>query len=384
MIDRPRYLRQIQVQFDAHPVVAILGSRQCGKTTLARMYADRFVNEPVTRFDLEDPTHLARLESPMLALENLEGLVMLDEVQRSPGLFEVLRVLVDRENNPARFLILGSASRDLIRQSSETLAGRIGHIELTPFSLEEAGKTGVSRLWFRGGYPPSFLATSEEIGATWRRAYISTFLERDIPNLGFSIPPTALRRFWMMLAHYHGQTMNYSELGRSFGASDNTIRRYLDLLSSTFMVRQLPPWHENIKKRQVKAPKIYIRDSGIFHTLLGVDTPDGLQFHPKIGPSWEGFAIEMIIQTYGSDPGQCYFWSAYGRAELDLMLLIGSRRIGFEIKHTDTPRMTRSLQVAGEDLKLDDIRIVYPGKERFPLARGIEAVGLETLIDEAR
>lgn len=384
MMDRPRYLQQIRKQFDAHPVVAILGSRQCGKTTLARMYADRFVNEPMTRFDLEDPTHLARLVSPMLALEQLQGLVIIDEVQRSPGLFEVLRVLVDRENNPARFLILGSASRDLIRQSSETLAGRIGHIELTPFSLDEVGKASLSSLWFRGGYPPSFLAKSEEIGATWRRAYISTFLERDIPSLGFSIPPTALRRFWMMLAHYHGQTMNYSELGRSFGASDNTIRRYLDLLCSTFMVRQLPPWHENIKKRQVKAPKIYIRDSGIFHTLLGVDNHDDLQFHPKIGPSWEGFAIEMIIQKYGSDPGQCYFWSAYGRAELDLMILSGSRRMGFEIKHTDTPRITRSLQVAREDLDIDNIRIVYPGKERFPLARGIEAVGLETLIDEAR
>lgn len=383
-MDRPRYLQEIRKQFDAHPVVAILGSRQCGKTTLARMYADRFVNEPVTRLDLEDPTHLARLESPMLALEPLEGLVIIDEVQRSPGLFEVLRVLVDRENNPARFLILGTASRDLIRQSSETLAGRIGHIELTPFSLDEVGKANLPRLWFRGGYPPSFLAESEEIGATWRQAYISTFLERDIPSLGFSIPPTALRRFWMMLAHYHGQTMNYSELGRSFGASDNTIKRYLDLLSSTFMVRQLPPWHENIKKRQVKAPKIYIRDSGIFHTLLGVADEDALRFNPKIGPSWEGFAIEMIIQRYGSDPGQCYFWSAYGRAELDLMILSGSRRLGFEIKHTDAPRITRSLQVAGEDLKLDDIRIVYPGKERFPLARGIEAVGLETLIDETR
>lgn len=384
MIDRPRYLQQIRIQFDAHPVVAILGSRQCGKTTLAKMYADRFVNEAVTRFDLENPTHQARLESPMLALEQLQGVVIIDEVQRSPGLFEVLRVLVDRENNPARFLILGSASRDLIRQSSETLAGRIGHIELTPFSLDEVGQANLSRLWFRGGYPPSFLAKSEEIGATWRKAYISTFLERDIPSLGFSISPTALRRFWMMLAHYHGQTMNYSELGRSLGASDNTIRRYLDLLCSTFMVRQLPPWHENIKKRQVKAPKIYIRDSGIFHTLLGVEHQDALQFHPKIGPSWEGFAIEMIIRKYGGDQAQCYFWSAYGRAELDLMILSGSRRIGFEIIHTDAPRITRSLQIARDDLDIEDIRIVYPGKERFPLDRGIEAVGLETLIHEPR
>ncbi len=349
MIERPGYLQQIRFQFDVHPVVTILGPRQCGKTTLARMYADRFVNEAVTRFDLEDPTHLSRLQSPKLALETLQGLVIIDEVQRSPGLFEVLRVLVDRENNPARFLILGSASRELIRQSSETLAGRIGHIELTPFLSKEVGKRNIAKLWFTGGYPPSFLAKSEEIGAAWRKAYISTFLERDIPLLGFSIPPEALRRFWMMLAHYHGQTVNYSELGRSFGASDNTIRRYLDLLGSTFMIRQLPPWYENIKKRQVKAPKIYIRDSGIFHTLLGVEHYEALQFHPKIGPSWEGFALETIIRRYGADLGECYFWSAYGRAELDLLIFSGSMRIGLEIKHTDAPKITRSLRTAQED-----------------------------------
>ena len=382
MIDRPRYFQKIRFQLDVHPVVAILGPRQCGKTTLARMYADRFVNEAVTRFDLEDPTHLSRLESPKLALETLEGLVIIDEVQRSPGLFEVLRVLVDRENNPARFLILGSASRELIRQSSETLAGRIGHIELTPFSVEEVGKSSMAKLWFSGGYPPSFLANSNEVGIAWRKAYISTFLERDIPSLGFSIPSVALRRFWMMIAHYHGQTVNYSELGRSFGASDKTIRRYLDLLSSTFMLRQLSPWHENIKKRQVKAPKIYIRDSGIFHTLLGIETYESLQFHPKLGPSWEGFAIETIIRRYGADQGECYFWSAYGRAELDLLIFSGSRRIGLEIKHTDKPKITRSLRTAREDLKIDECYIVYPGKERFPLDESTQAVGLNTLIDE--
>jgi len=383
MIDRPKYLKQIRFQFDVHPVVTILGPRQCGKTTLAKMYADRFANEAVTRFDLEDPTHLSRLASPKLALEELQGLVIIDEVQRSPGLFEVLRVLVDRENCPARFLILGSASRDLIRQSSETLAGRIGHIELTPFSLAEAGQRNIAKLWFTGGYPPSFLAKSEEIGAAWRKAYISTFLERDIPLLGFSIPPEALRRFWMMLAHYHGQTLNYSELGRSFGASDNTIRRYMDLLTSTFMIRQLSPWYENIKKRQVKAPKIYIRDSGIFHTLLGVENYMALQFHPKLGPSWEGFALETIIRQYGAEPGECYFWSAYGRAELDLIIFSGSRRIGWEIKHTDAPKITRSLRTAREDLKIDELYIAHPGKDRFPLDRGIHAVGLEALISDS-
>ncbi len=380
MIDRASYFKQIRFQFDVHPVLAILGPRQCGKTTLAKMYADKFVDEPVTRFDLEDPTHLARLDSPKLALETLKGLVIIDEIQRSPGLFEVLRVLVDRENNHARFLILGSASRELIRQSSETLAGRIGHIELTPFHLEEVGRDNIARLWFSGGYPSSFLARSEKAGAAWRKAYISTFLERDIPNLGFSIPPAALRRFWMMLAHYHGQTVNYSEFGRSFGASDNTIRKYLDLLSSTFMVRQLPPWYENIKKRQVKAPKIYIRDSGIFHTLLGIEEQNTLDFHPKLGPSWEGFAIEAIIRHYGAEPGESYFWSAYGRAELDLLIFSGSRRLGFEIKHTDTPKITRSMRVACEDLNIDELTVVYPGKERFPLDKNIHAAGLETLI----
>jgi predicted AAA+ superfamily ATPase len=379
MIDRPEYLAKICFQFDVHPVVAILGPRQCGKTTLARMYADRF-NGTVTRFDLEDPTHISRLVSPKLALEGLNGLVIIDEVQRSPGLFEVLRVLVDREKNPARFLILGSASRELIRQSSETLAGRIGHIELTPFSLKEVGIDRIRDLWFAGGFPPSFLAKSETLGEAWRKNYISTFLERDIPNLGFSIPHAALRRFWMMLAHYHGQTVNYSELSRSFGASDNTIRRYLDLLSSTFMIRQLPPWYENIKKRQVKAPKIYIRDSGLFHTLLGIKHYEALQFHPKLGASWEGFAIESIIRQYGAEQGECYFWSAYGRAELDLLIFSGSRRIGLEIKHTDTPVITRSLRTALVDLRIDELYVVYPGKERFPLDHAIQAVGLARLI----
>ena len=381
MIDRPKYLHEIKLQFDVHPVVAILGPRQCGKTTLARMYADRHVDETVTRFDLEDPTHLSRLESPKLALESLKGLVVIDEVQRSPGLFEVLRVLVDREDNDTQFLILGSASRDLISQSSETLAGRISHIELTPLSLKEVGTENLNKIWFSGGYPPAYLAKTKEIGASWRKAYISTFLERDIPSLGFSIPPAALRRFWMMLAHYHGQTINYSELGRSFGASDNTVRRYLDLLSSTFMVRQLTPWYENIKKRQVKAPKIYIRDSGIFHSLLGVNSFEDLQFHPKLGPSWEGFALETIIREYSAGQEESYFWSAYGRAELDLMILRGSKRIGLEIKHTDKPRITRSLRTAGAELKIDELFIVYPGKEQFPLDKNIQAIGLSVLIE---
>lgn len=380
MLERSAYIEQVHFQFEVHPVVAILGPRQCGKTTLARMYADRYAREKVIRFDLEDPLHRARLEQPKLALQDLRGLVVIDEVQRAPGLFEILRVLVDRVDNPARFLILGSASRDLIRQSSETLAGRIGYIELTPFSLSEVGKENLNKLWSAGGYPPSFLAETEQIGAAWRKAYVSTFLERDIPALGIAIPATALRRFWMMLAHYHGQTMNYSEFGRSFGASDNTIRRYLDLLTSTFMVRQLSPWHENIKKRQVKAPKVYLRDSGILHTLLGIEDEEALRFHPKLGPSWEGFAIETLIRHYGAESGECYFWSAYGRAELDLLIVSGRWRIGFEIKHTDAPRVTSSLRIACEDLKIDEAYIIYPGEEVFQLDENIKAFGLSRIV----
>ncbi len=380
MIERTGYLDQIRFQFEIHPVVAVLGARQCGKTTLAEMYADKYAGEDVIRFDLEDPTHLARLDSPKLALEGLRGLVVIDEVQRAPGLFEVLRVLSDRRDNPARFLILGSASRDLLRQSSETLAGRIGYIELTPFSIPEVGMDRLNRLWLYGGFPPSFLAKTERMAAAWRRSYITTFLERDIPSLGFSIPPAALRRFWMMLAHYHGQTVNYSEIGRSFGASDNTVRNYLDILESTFMIRQLPPWHENIGKRQVKSSKMYIRDSGILHSLIGIEEKKELMFHPKLGPSWEGFAIESIIGLYGVGPGECYFWATHGGAELDLLIFERGRRVGYEIKHTDSPRMTRSLGIAQKDLKTDEMYVVFPGSETFPLDERVQAVGLETLV----
>lgn len=378
-MERPGYLKKISAAFDVHPVVAILGPRQCGKTTLARMFSQAYSNEAVTVFDLEDPTHLARLETPKLAFQDLRGLVIIDEIQRAPGLFEVLRVLVDRKHNPSRFLILGSASRDLIRQSSETLAGRISHIELTPFSLDEVGINDRERLWSRGGYPPSFLAKTEQISSQWRKSYIATFLERDIPSLGITIPPVSLRRFWMMLAHYHGQLVNYSELGRSFGAADNTIRRYLDILSSTFMVRVLQPWFENIKKRQVKSPKIYFRDSGIFHALIGVNSASQLRFHPKLGSSWEGYAIEEIVRKYDAEPEDCYFWSVYGRAELDLLILKDTKRIGFEVKYSDSPKVTRSLLTAQQDLSIDELFLVYPGNETFPVHDGIQAVGLSIL-----
>lgn len=378
-MDRPCYLDLIDQHFEVHPVVAILGPRQCGKTTLARMYAERHAPAPTTRFDLEDPTDLAALANPKLALQGIEGLVVIDEVQHVPELFRVIRVLVDRPGQRTRFLVLGSASRDLIRQSSESLAGRISHLEIAPFGLDEVGHSALDRLWLRGGYPPSFLARSDPASGQWRKSYVSTFLERDLPALGISIPPATLRRFWMMLAHYHGQIMNFSEVGRSFGAADTTVRRYLDILSGTFMVRQLPPWFENIGKRQVKAPKIYLRDSGLFHTLLGIRDKDELLRHPKLGASWEGLAIDSVIRHHRLGEGECYFWSTYGRAELDLLIVSEGRRIGYEVKYTETPRVARSMQTARSDLGLDDLRVVYPGERCFPLAEDIDAMGLAAL-----
>jgi hypothetical protein len=367
-MDRPIYLHRIRNQFKVHPVVAILGPRQCGKTTLARQYADALrAGTGIHLFDLEDPTHLARLES-------LSGLVVIDEIQRRPDLFPVLRVLVDRPGSKARFLILGSASRELIHQGSESLTGRIGFLELPPFSFQEVENW--RRLWQRGGFPRSYLARSDQGSATWLRAYVSTFLERDIPALGIQIPAQALRRFWMMLAHYHGQTFNSSELGRSLDISDTTARRYLDLLTGTFMVRQLQPWTENLGKRQVKTPKIYFRDSGIFHILLGLEKGRDIETHPKLGASWEGFALESVIRSLDIPSEEAYFWGTHNQAELDLLVFKGGRRFGFEFKYTDAPRTTKSMAAALEDLSLERLYVVFPGDQRFPLGATIEAVGL--------
>jgi predicted AAA+ superfamily ATPase len=377
-MERSTYLNQIKTQFKVHPVVAILGPRQCGKTTLARQFAVSLgTGTQIHHFDLEDPTHLARLENPKLALENLRGLVVIDEIQRRPDLFPVLRVLVDRPGKRIRFLILGSASRELIRQGSESLAGRVGFLELPPFSFQEVADW--RRLWFRGGFPRSFLARSDAASATWLKAYVATFLERDIPALGIQIPPPALRRFWMMLAHYHGQLFNSSELGRSLGIADTTARRYLDLLTGTFMVRQLAPWAENLGKRQVKTPKIYFRDSGIFHNLLGLEKGREIQTHPKLGASWEGFALESVLQVLAVPSDEAYFWATHNQAELDLLVFRGGRRFGFEFKYTDSPRTTKSMASALEDLGLERLYVIFPGTERFPLGDKIEALGLANI-----
>lgn len=370
---RVAYIERLDQAFRTTPVVAILGPRQTGKTTLAKMYFEREGGQDVCYFDLENPLDLLRLQDPMLALEDLTGLIVIDEVQRFPDLFAVLRVLVDQKKQ-RRFLILGSASRELIAQSSESLAGRIHYLELMPFSFEETRE--YKNLWLRGGFPLSYLAETDVDSSQWRADYVKTFLEQDIPNLGIHIPPQNLRRFWMMLSHYHGQIFNASEVGNSLGLSHNTVKKYLDILTGTFMMRQLQPWYENIAKRQVKSSKVYFRDSGIYHALLGIDTHDALWLHPKLGASWEGFALESVIRHLGIDYQDCYFWATHNQAELDLLIVKGSQRLGFEFKHTTAPKLTPSMKIAMEDLKLDKLTVIYAADKAFPLGVDIACIPL--------
>jgi predicted AAA+ superfamily ATPase len=377
---RERLVRSIREALLVNPVVAILGPRQSGKTTIAREFG---VYPSLNYFDLEDPIDLARLDNPKLALSELKGLVIVDEIQRRPELFPILRVLVDRPNNTTRFLILGSASRDLIKQSSETLAGRISHIEVSPFSLGEVSSESIQNLWLRGGFPRSYLASSDRESIVWREEYIRTYLERDLPMLGIQIPSQAIRRFWMMLAHYHGQIFNASELGRSMQLSDTTVRRYLEILCSTFMVGTLQPWFENIAKRQVKTPKVFIRDSGILHSLIGIHSHDELHTNPKLGASWEGFALEEVRRAYHCRDQDCYFWAVHEQAELDLLIIKDGRRLGFEVKYTDSPKVTKSMKSALELLKLDSLTIVCPGAARFQLADQIAVCGIEVVYEAA-
>ena len=374
MISRTEYLEKLDSAVKRAPVVSLLGPRQCGKTTLARSFADKY---GATYFDLESIPDQQRLQNPELMLGSLSGLVVLDEIQIKPELFSVLRVLVDRPNVKARFLILGSASPHIIKSVSETLAGRTEFIELSGFNILEIKHDSPNDLWVRGGFPLSFLAGSDQNSLAWRQNFIRTFLERDIPQLGISIPAAAMRRFWTMLAHHHGQTLNSSDLGRSLSLSDKTIRSYLDILTGTFMVRQLQPWYENIKKRQVKAPKIYFRDTGLLHCLLDIPDYHSLTGHPRLGASWEGFALEQMLQVV--KPVEPYFWATHGGAELDLFFQHGGKRYGVEFKFTEAPGITKSMKIAMEDLKLSHLYIVYPGKTAYPVAENISVISLDTL-----
>lgn len=373
---RQFFLNKIKQAFRVTKVVAILGPRQCGKTTAARQYIEKQTDFPKQNyFDLENYRDRERLSDPLLALSNLSGLIVIDEIQRAPGLFETLRVLVDNQELDQQYLILGSASRDLIAQSSETLAGRITYLELTPFMFDEIHQ--LEKLWTRGGFPLSVLGENDEISVAWRKEYIKTFLERDIPELGINIPAEQLRRFWMMLAHYHGNLFNASEIGRSMGMTHKSMKEYADILTGTFMVRQLQPWFENIGKRQIKTPKIYIRDSGILHTLLGINTYSDLLVNPKIGASWEGFALEQVIFHLDAQQEECYFWGTHQQAELDLLIIKNGKRLGFEIKYSASPKLTRSMLIAQEDLSLDTLTVVYPGDIEYPLTKDIHVKPLK-------
>ena len=375
MIDRSLDRALVQSALKRSRVVAILGPRQCGKTTLAREFLSA---DSLNYFDLEDPASLARLEAPDTALRPLKKLVVIDEIQRRPDLFPLLRVLADRSPLPARFLILGSAAPELLRQSSETLAGRLETVTLEGIRLSDLGAASLERHWVRGGFPRSITTRTESDSCSWRRQFLQTFLERDIPQLGVRIPAMALRRFWSMLAHYHGQTWNAAELGRALAVNESTVRRYLDLMTGVFMVRQLPPWHENLGKRQVKSPKVYIRDSGLLHILLGISGRRDLEHHPKVGASWEGYAVEEILKALR--PDEAYAWATHQGAELDLLLFKNGRRIGVECKRSDAPTLTPSMRIACDDLNLDELMVAYPGSRRYRLTDRIEVVPLADLV----
>jgi len=371
-IIRKKEMEVVGKLLELFPVVALLGPRQCGKTTLAGMIAhDHY-------FDLENPRDLARLAQPQLALEDLKGRIFIDEIQRLPDLFPLLRHLVDHHSDKT-YLVLGSASRDLIRQSSESLAGRIAYVQMGGFRLDDVGHEQWKTLWLRGGLPPSTLAPTEESGVIWRENYVTTFLERDIPQLGISIPPPTLRRFWIMLSHYHGQIVNYTELGKSFGISDVTARKYCEILEATFMVRLLQPWHSNLKKRMVKRPKLYLRDSGLFHTLQSIESWEQISSHPKLGASWEGFSLECVLRILGKEDHAVFFWRTHNGAELDLFWQQGGKNWGVELKYLDAPRMTKSMHSAIKDLDLAGLWVVHPGSGSYRLDPKVNAISLREL-----
>jgi uncharacterized protein len=375
-MDREHILKEIDFAFQVTPCVAILGPRQCGKTTTAREYA-KYQKDmaPQNYFDLENTRDIERLKDALLTLSQLKGLIVIDEVQAHPDLFQTLRVLIDDQSSNKRYLVLGSASRQLIKQSSESLAGRISYIEMSPFSYLETHNQ--HQTWLRGGFPLAYLAENDEISLAWRKAYIKTYLEQDIPNLGIQIPAENLRRFWMMLAQSQGNIFNASDIGRSLGLTHKTIQHYADILTGTFMIRQLKPWYENINKRQVKSPKIYIRDTGIFHALLDIKNNDMLLMHHKLGASWESFAVEQLIQAHAAKAEDCYFWASHQGAELDLLITSNNQRLGFEIKFNSSPKLSKSMQIVLDTLSLDKLHVIYPGNIDYPLTNNITVIGFE-------
>jgi len=381
MIERRQELNAIERLLKRYPVVGIIGARQVGKTTLAQQFAAQN-SAAATYYDLENPEDEARLADPMLVLKQHEGLVVIDEIQRHTDIFPVLRVLADRKGTPARFLILGSASPGLIQKSAETLAGRVSYHHLSGFGIDEVDISEHTNLWLRGGFPRSFLAKSHKESHEWRRNFIRTFLERDLPQLGITIRSSTLQRFWTMLAHYHAQVWNASEFARSFAVADTTVRNYLDILSAALVVRQLQPWHENISKRQVKSPKVYLSDTGILHALLNLRTLRDVEGHPKLGASWESFVIEQIMRRLQVHPEECFFWATYSGAELDLLIVRGRKKLGFEVKRSSSPKVTPSMQNALKDLKLDRLDVIHAGNETFPMTAKIRAVALRNLLKD--
>jgi uncharacterized protein len=378
MIARHNEVRLVLDALNTYPAVGIIGARQVGKTTLAGMVSRKW-SGPVHHFDLENSEDLARLSDPMLALKELDGLVILDEVQRMPEIYPTLRVLIDRARTSRRFLVLGSASPQLLRQTSESLAGRIKYHRLGGLGLDEIPSDQSGQLWLRGGFPLSFSAPDDIKSFEWRKAFIATFLERDLPELGINVSSTRLRRFWNMLAHYHGQIWNASEFARSFGVADTTVRHYLDRLTDALVVRQIQPWHENISKRQVKSPKVFICDSGLTHALLNLPLEHDVLGHPKSGASWEGFVIEQLIRLLRADESECFHWATHSGAELDFLHIKGLTRTGFEIKRTSAPRLTRSMRIAVHDLKLERLFVIHAGEHLFPLAENITAVPISRI-----
>lgn len=374
LIARQKILEELKKALSRTPVTALLGPRQCGKTTLSKELNKTLSG---TFFDLEDLRDVNRLQNPMLTLEREQGFVIIDEVQKQPELFETIRVLVDRPENTMTVLLLGSASPHLMKKASESLAGRISFVDLSGFNIEEIGEEHSEKLWERGGFPRSYLAKDTEASFAWRNDFIRTFLERDIPQLGINIPAETLRRFWTMVAHYHGQVWNAAEFARSLGNSEAAARNYLDIMSGSYMVRQLPPWFENMKKRQVKSPKIYVRDSGILHTLLSLSSFDDISGHPKLGASWEGFVVEQIFAL--TDSRDIYFWATHAGTELDLLLFRHGKRYGFEIKYSDAPKTSKSMRSAVSDIGLEHLYIVCPGPDSYPLDDKISVLAISDL-----